>query len=175
MAHYDLELDKELPIDLGVLVATWKDGSREWRTSFDDVAPEALTWSPYPNGPNIGGAILHMASCDQYWIMQIAEGIEVPADDRAWAYDCTMDQYVPHWPTPPARPLEWYLDLLDSTRDRMVDLIKAHLDSNSIHPRGQNTMTYRWIIAHAVQHDSYHGGQIVLLNELYKKSADRAD
>jgi uncharacterized damage-inducible protein DinB len=32
-----------------------------------------------------------------------------------------------------------------------------------------NIVTYRWAIAHVIQHDSYTAGQAVLMHEVYKK------
>jgi uncharacterized damage-inducible protein DinB len=35
---------------------------------------------------------------------------------------------------------------------------------------GKSDYSLAWIVAHLVQHDSYHGGQIVMLNQMWKKS-----
>jgi len=72
-------------------------------------------------------------------------------------------------PTPPAEPIEWYFDILDRARIRVFESIAQHSDSLSEHPNGEYVSTYRWIVAHLVQHDSYHGGQAVLLHETWKK------
>jgi len=57
----------------------------------------------------------------------------------------------------------------DRARTSVFASIAQHSDSLSEHPNGEYASTYRWIVAHLVQHDSYHGGQAVLLHETWKK------
>jgi len=165
----DIEPDPALPLDLGILLATWKDGIREWRDNLGAPPPEAVTWQIYPEGPSIGGILLHLASCDQFWLQEFAEKATLDRTDPAIAYDLSMDQYIPRWPAPPAEPIEWYFDILDRARTSVFASIAQHSDSLSEHPNGEYASTYRWIVAHLVQHDSYHGGQAVLLHETWKK------
>ena len=169
MAHLDLSWDTNWDPELGILVATLQDSTREWRENLELPSPEAVIWSPYPNGPSIGGLILHMAAAEQYWISQIGAGIDVPADDPSWSYDSTMDQYVPHWPEPPRESTDWYFEIQDEIRVRMIEMIHAHGDPESSHATSRNTMTYRWILAHIIKHDSYSGGQAVLIHEIFKQ------
>ena len=169
MKRSDIEPDPALPLDLGILVATWRDGTREWRENLGSPPPEAVTWQIYPNGPSIGGLILHMASCDRYWLQQFVEKVALDQTDPAVAYDSSMDQYIPNWPVPPAEPIAWYFDILDRAREAAFAMIARHGDSLSEH--GEYKETYRWIVAHLVEHDSYHGGQAVLLHETWKQIA----
>jgi len=170
MVDRDLRWDEWLNIEIGVLLATLQDATREWRENLERPVKEAIVWSPYENGPSIGGLLLHMASCEQYWLGKVAAGIELPENDPSWAYDSTMDQYVPFWPKPPAEPIGWYFQIQDEVRGRMADLISGHNQPDTVHERN-TTQTYRWILARVVEHDSYHGGQAVLLHEMYKKLA----
>ncbi|MFZ4508104.1 MAG: DinB family protein [Fimbriimonas sp.] len=169
MQHDDLELLPTLEPELAILVATLHDGAREWRENLESPSLDAIVWSPYPNGPSIGGVLLHVAAAERYWIQKVAAGIDISLDDPAWAYDTTMDQYGPSWPVPPAEPIEWYFDIQDRTRAEMIDLIVAHNNRFTIYQHHDYTVTYGWIVAHIVQHDSYHGGQAVLLHEMFKK------
>ena len=91
----DIEPDPALPLDLGILLATWKDGIREWRDNLGAPPPEAVTWQIYPEGPSIGGILLHLASCDQFWLQEFAEKATLDRTDPAIAYDLSMDQYIP--------------------------------------------------------------------------------
>lgn len=111
-----------------------------------------------------------MAAAERYWLQLNAEGIKMDPADPALEYDGRMDQNIPLWPTPPTQPIEWYLGVLDQTRQEMIILIYAHSDPASTHTTRWETVTYRWILAHVAEHDSYHGGQAVLLHEMYKKT-----
>ena len=168
MLLFDVAPYPQTSADLGLLIATWEDGTREWRENLGLPSEEAIVWQLYPNGPSIGGLLLHMASCDVYWLQQFVDGEEIDPDDPAEAYDNTVDQYVPLWPAPPRESIDWYFRILDESRAKMVARIQGHDDPLSVHARKNESYTYRWIVAHLVEHDSYHGGQAVLLHEAWK-------
>ncbi|MBS1710080.1 MAG: DinB family protein [Armatimonadetes bacterium] len=175
MDHYDVTPVEGMHPELGLLVATWRDSSREWRESLGEVSDAAVVWQPYPNGPSIGGLVLHMVACDLYWIeaMLFDKGYD-SLTGEAVEYDKQVDQYVPHWPTPPAKPMAWYLDLLDKTRAEMQALVATADDPERILERGgRYSFTCRWVLAHALEHDSYHGGQAVLLHEMWKQTVKK--
>jgi uncharacterized damage-inducible protein DinB len=165
----DLIWQEGLHPEIGVLWATLLDGTAMWRWGLEEPSPEAVVWSPYVNGPSIGGLVLHMAAAEQYWLQQVATGVEVSPDDPAWAYDLNLDQYVPHWPSPPAEPYAWYVRIQDETRARMFELVRAHNRPDTVHQVGDSSATYRWILAHVAEHDAYHGGQAVLLHETFRQ------
>jgi uncharacterized damage-inducible protein DinB len=169
MKQYHLNDRHEVDGDLGVLIAALQDGTREWREELESPSVEAIVWQPYPNGPSIGAEILHIASCEWYWLGNFVQGEPDPVDDPAIQYDNTLDQYIPHWPTPPAQPIDWYLDILASRRAKSIEMIRQHGRPEAVYARQDCEVTYAWIVAHLVQHDSYHGGQAVMLNEMYKK------
>jgi uncharacterized damage-inducible protein DinB len=155
--------------ELGVLLSTWADSTREWRENLESPTLDAITWQPYPGGPSIGGLLLHMASAEMYWLENAVNGTELDNNHPAIVYDNELDQYEVQWPTPPTESIDWYLDLLDTTRAKMINLVVAHNDPAREYPRRDYKVTYAWIIAHLVEHDSYTGGQAVLLHEMYKK------
>lgn len=171
MTRYDVAPEPKDDVELGVLIGTLEDSTREWRENLETPTPEALLWQPYPDGPSIGGLILHMASCEGYWLGQFVQGLEPDPNDPAFAYDSSMDQYIPSWPLPPEQPLSWYYEIQDAQRKQTIEWIRAHNAPTTEHVRRDSTMTYRWIVAHILQHDSYHGGQAVLLHEMWKKLA----
>jgi uncharacterized damage-inducible protein DinB len=169
MAARDLRWDDNLDPEIGILVATLVGSTQKWRDNLELPEAAAVTWQPYPDGPSIGGLILHMASCELYWIGEIAELQKVSDDEPSRTYDKTVDQYLPHWPTPPAEPIEWYFAIQDDVRSRILNLIARHGAPDTVHQTTRSSMTYRWILAHIIQHDSYTGGQAVVLHEMYKK------
>jgi uncharacterized damage-inducible protein DinB len=173
MSIYDVAPVEAFHPELGLLLATWADSTREWRRNLGEPSDEALVWQPYREGPSIGGLMLHMAACERYWLQDFAVGVKLDPNDPAIAYDAQVDQYVPHWATPPAHPLAWYFEVLDSTRAEMVALVSAERDPTRLMPRRDYHVSYRWILAHLVEHDSYHGGQAVLLHEMWKQQHQR--
>lgn len=169
--HFDVIPSPEIDIQLATMIATLQDGTREWRGEFESISPEELTWQPYADGPSIGGCILHMVGCEAFWLQVVVNGKELDLSHPAYAFDAELDQDSHVWPTPPAQSAEWYFEQLEIQRAETIALIAAHNDPNAVitRPSG-NSMTFRWIVAHLVQHDSYHGGQCVMLHEMWKKS-----
>jgi len=165
---YEALPDPQAHLELGVLIATLDDGTREWRENLGRVSPEAIVWQPYEDGPSIGGVILHMIDCEAWWLREFAEGEKCDLTSPEALYGKELSQYGHRWPKPPKKPLKWYFELQDRRRTENIDYIRRHTDPNSWH--GKKTQaTYRWIVAHLVEHDSYHGGQAVLLHEMFKK------
>jgi hypothetical protein len=99
----------------------------------------------------------------------------VDQEDPAVKYDLAMDQYVPFWPVPPAKPFAWYLELYQNNLITVRELVRRHNRPFEEKARGSKVLTYRLVMAHHVEHDSYHGGQIVLIHEAWKQSGKIAE
>ena len=80
-----------------------------------------------------------------------------------------LDQYQGLWPTPPVKPIDWYFALQDQTRRAMIELIIGEKDPEERFETSRSSCTLRWFLAHIVEHDSYTGGQAVLLHEMFKR------
>lgn len=174
MVKLEIEPWKGFSPELGLLVATWQDGLNEWLDHLGTPSPEAMVWQMTPNGPSIGGLFLHIAGCELFWLQEVGDGESVDPTDVAWAYDSELDQFAGQWPTPPAESFEWYLSMLKEHRHASYERVARHSDPNSIHERWDIQHTYRWIVAHLLEHDSYHGGQAVLLHEAWKVLSSRS-
>lgn len=169
MARYDAALPAGMHPELGTLCATLIDGTREWRENLGRVGEAALIWQPHEEGPSIGGVLLHMIDCEGYWLKEFADGVPVGLDHPATRYGASLDQDRGRWPKPPRKRLAWYYSLQDEVRAETLERVLAHNDPEREYKRGKNLFTYRWILAHVVEHDSYHGGQAVLLHEMIKR------
>jgi uncharacterized damage-inducible protein DinB len=168
--RYDVSPALGTEREIGVLVATWQDGTREWLDNLGEPTAEALTWQPFEGGPSIGGIMLHMAGCDHYWISEFVNNRPQDPESPALQYNNKVDQDNVSWSTPPAEPFAWYLNQLQSVRGPVVEQILSHPEPNQEFQRTWGALTFKWIVAHLVEHDSYHGGQCVLLHELWKKT-----
>jgi len=170
--HYDIKPSPEVHIEIGILIASLQDSTREWLDELGTPTPEALVWQPFPGGHSIGGTILHIAATEVFWLQTVGQGGGADRSQPAVVYDDQLDQDNVDWPVPPSQPFEWYRDILELQRAESIAMIAAHNDPLRVYERPSgNSMTYRWILAHLVEHDAYHGGQAVLLHEQWKKSA----
>jgi uncharacterized damage-inducible protein DinB len=75
----------------------------------------------------------------------------------------------------PSQPLSWYLDLHDRFRARTLEAVKSWPPADTLKDRAgeDNQYTPRWVLGHVIQHEAYHGGQIVMLYDLWKNRDDR--
>ena len=169
----DLLIPEGLHPELALLFGALQDSTREWRENLGEVNPAAMVWQPYPDGPSVGGVLLHMAAAETYWFSKFVERNELDASDPAIGCDNVMDQFAVQWPTPPSEPLTWYLEILARHREWTLQSLVRNPDPTSLHPCSHTQITLRWILSHIVQHDSYHGGQAVLLHEMWKRLAAR--
>lgn len=168
MALFDIAPVEGLESQLGLLVAALQDGTREWQENLEHPEPDAVWWQIRENGPSIGGSILHIAACEAYWLGEFVATLPADESSPATIYDQSLDQYIPHWPAPPREPIEWYFEILKRQRETSIEWIRAHGNPTARYERRDGDVTYRWIVAHLVQHDSYHGGQAVMLHESWK-------
>lgn len=171
MSRFDVAPAEGFPPEIGTLISTWADGTREWLENLGEPTEEAMIWQPFPNGPSIGGIMLHMACCDLYWIKNFVGASELDADHPAVAYDAQLDQDNVNWPASPIQSFSWYLEVLESTRWQVIELIRLETNPEREFSRRSGPATLRWIVAHLVEHDSYHGGQCVLLHEMWKRKS----
>lgn len=164
------------PTDTGLLLAILEDARADWRLELDydgsltpTMGPEVMAWRPWPGGPNLGCELLHIAGVEVFWFEQVVLGREIEeATKRELLWDeVNVDECK--WPDPPAEPLSWYLDLLDRYRVRVLESMKSWPALDSQIKGKKRTYSPRWVLGHVIQHESYHGGQVVLLYELWKR------
>ena len=171
--HFDIEPASGLPTEYGLLAAALQDGTREWREELGDVPDEAMYWQPFENGHSIGALILHMVDVEAFWIETVALERERSQEELKELLSDEVDQYAFNWIVPPKKPLAYYYEIQDRIRDRTLQSIR-HLPEPStvIEREGWSySTTIRWILNHVVAHESYHGGQAVLLKALWERKS----
>jgi len=169
MRNYDVEPKPGFEPQLAILAATLGDSTREWRRNLGRVSPEAMTWQCYPDGPSVGGLLMHLIESEAYWIREFADGDRLAETHPAVVYNRDLNVSKPFWPAPPGKPFSWYRRLHDEVRAEMMERISKASDPTRSYGGKRYSLTYRWILAHIVGHDSYTGGQAVLVHEMYKK------
>ncbi len=168
---YSLRPDPSLPADVGLFLETLEDSTREWRGELGEVPIEAIVWQPFPGSHSIGGILLHIAEVEDHWINEMCLGEPTPAELTAELLgDQTLVDDV-SWPTPPAKPLSWYYEKLDEVRARTREAVRRMPPTDKVvkRPHWDFEVTLQWILGHVVGHDSYHGGQAVLLKLLWER------
>ncbi len=154
---------------VGLLMAVLEDGTREWREEIGQISDDAVVWQPFERGHSIGALILHIADVERFWIEQVAGGRQPTPEELAELLSNETDQDAVHWPTPPKLPLSWYFRKHDTVRQRTLKLAETLTEPERVHSFKYGQRTLRWILGHVVQHESYHGGQAVLLSLMYDR------
>lgn len=159
----------------GLLLAVLQDATDDWRMEFDwsgelkkTIGSEVMRWRPYPSGPHMAGVMLHMIVAEVAWFESFVLKREVSAADKALLMWDEIDVDAGQWPEPPDQPLSWYFDLQDQFRLRTLAAVKEWPTPDTQLQGRERIYTPPWVLGHVIQHESYHGGQIVLLYEAYK-------
>lgn len=167
---YDISMEEGFENrEVALLFAALENSTREWREDeLGEVPDAALLWKPIPSGYSIGGILLHMAWVEGYYFHDVLLGeARSPEElERLMSEQTDVDKGV--WPSPPAQPLAWFYAQQDAVRERTRAALRAFHGDDVKQSRYGNTLTVRWLLAHVIQHDSYHGGQVVMLHEMYK-------
>lgn len=154
---------------LGLIAKMIEEGTKRWRQELGDIDDDCVVWQPFPNGHSIGAVILHVSDVEQYWIQEVALSRARTRDDLRALYSLATDQNHCHWPAPPKRPLFWYLALHDHVRKTTLCAIEQFGQADRLARVGESAYSIRWILHHLMFHESYHGGQAVLLAANYAR------
>lgn len=157
--------------EIALMLAQLDEGTKEWLGELPaDLTPEEIAWQPFEGGHSIGALMVHIAEVEGFWLHHVAAG-EPYRDLESEALDgASIDQDKILWPTPPAgRPLSYYVELMASVRARTRELIGKLDDPERTALFRDRTFTLRWLLTHVIGHESYHGGQAVMLLILKRK------
>lgn len=168
MDHYDVAPVPDFHPEIGVLLASMHDSTREWRENLGEPTVEAICWQPAPEFHSIGTILLHIAECEAYWFEQFVAKLTPDAEETKLLKAEEILQDDVKWPDAHPQPIEWYFELHDRIRARSWNAIRE-IEPERVIVGNHGSFTLRWIVAHVLEHDSYHGGQAVLLHELWRK------
>ncbi len=156
---------------MGSFASMIEDSTREWKDELGEVPIEGIVWQPFPMGYSIGSQLLHIIGVEKWWIHDCCGGIPFSDEDKKllmWN-ETNVDDAI--WPTPPSQHLDWYIDILKETRAKTIEVLAGITDDIRTYTstRTGNTFSVRWMVAHTIEHDAYHGGQAVMLKTLWEK------
>lgn len=167
---YDLPPEPGYHPEIGLLVSSLKHATRAWRGEMGRVSKEAIVWQPFEGGHSIGGALLHIADVEGWWIEDFSMKRNRPPEELQRLMSEQIRQYKVQWPTPPKKPLSWYYALLDEVRERTLATLKEFDPPDLAVPwRGAYAFTLRWVLNHVIEHENYHAGQAVLLKLMWQR------
>jgi uncharacterized damage-inducible protein DinB len=160
-----------------------QDATRDWRSELAWEAsreqidaiftPQVVTRRMRPGGPSIGAIMLHMMVVEIFWFENFVLGRDFPEEDAEFLMAKEIDVDEGKWPDPPSQPLTWYFDLQDRYRIRSLEVIKGWPPAETTKEASWgNRYTARWVLGHVIQHESYHGGQIVMLADALKAQTE---
>lgn len=157
----------------GLLCAALQDATKDWRQELDwkeefALGPEVVTWRVRPNGQSIGAILLHMIIAEVAWFEWFVLGRAPSEEDRSLLLWNEIDVDEGKWPDPPAEPLTWYFGLQDRFRARTLEAVKDWPPAETLKEHYDRQVSMRWVLGHVIQHETYHGGQIVLIHDLWK-------
>jgi uncharacterized damage-inducible protein DinB len=158
------------PEPYGLLCAILQDATSDWRSELfgADLGPEVATWRARPGGPSMGAIVLHMIVAELFWFERFALGSEIDADDKKLLMWNEIDVDNAVWPEVPHEPLAWYLELHDRYRARTLESLKRCPPPGALQELHGDQVSMTWVLGHVIQHEAYHGGQVVMMHDLWK-------
>ncbi len=169
--RFDLDNPTGYDAEIGLLYSLLEDSTREWREELGEVSDDDVVWQPYPDGPSVASEILHIAEVETWWLETVALGTPENMDEAKELMSAQIRQYEGLWPTIPPTPLSYFLGLHDRVRARISSALRTYSapkEHMTFHD-GKAEATQRWMLGHVIQHDSYHGGQAVMLAQLAQR------
>jgi hypothetical protein len=157
------------PEPYGLLCAILQDGSNEWRAELGgNLGSEVMVWRARPGGPSMGAIVLHMIGAEVFWFEKFALGRQPSAQDRETLLWGQIDVDQGSWPEALSMDLFAYFELHDRFRARTLEAIRNWPSAESVGEHDGDMITMRWVLGHVIQHEAYHGGQLVMMHDLWK-------
>jgi uncharacterized damage-inducible protein DinB len=139
-----------------------------------DLDAARLDWHPDDATESIGTLLLHIDSVEWSWIHEDILGMpdkDYPGD---WAEAMPIRVGAPQVQ---GRPVEWYLQKLQATRERTLEVLRGFTEHDLSRLVGEADLgpdtekrsylfTIDWIIWHIIEHEAAHVGQIELLRRI---------
>lgn len=159
---------------VGRYVAQMTQVRDDLKREVEGLTIAQLDWHPGEQTESIGTLLLHLDAIEWSWINEDIFG--TPSDDYPGEWSEAMPIRV-GVPQVQGRPLEWYLEKLNATREHTLETLRGFTDTDLSRLVGEaetepgverrsRLYTIDWIIWHIIQHEAAHVGQIELLRRL---------
>ena len=159
---------------IGRYVAQLNEVRGDLKHEVTGLTLEQLDWHPDEHTESIGTQLLHIDAVEWSWIHEDILGHPSDSYPSEWAEAMPIRVGAAQVS---GRPVEWYLDKLDRTRERTLDVLRGFINDDlprlvgEAEPpegeeKGSRLFTIDWIIWHILHHEASHVGQIELLRRL---------
>lgn len=142
-------------------------GTREWKKFLGEVTEDQIGWQPVAGMHSIGGVFLHIIAWEAWWCEKFVAGGEIEPMAASRLNLSRFFDFNGKCPPPPREPLEWYFEEMRLNRERCLLVFDGVLPGTKLR-RGETSRSAQWVFNHLIDHDSYHGGQAVLLKSLFE-------
>ena len=175
----ELQGDAALPPRLSHFWSEFEKARSDTKHAVASLTPEDLAWKALSNSNSIGMLLLHIAVVELDWVVHDIARQKV--DPRL--HQELLMEHLEGSPTlfdPGQQPLEWYVSRLDETRDVTRRILGSLSESELEGWRGADRpgvhyeLQVGWILAHLIQHEAAHRGQVQMLKSLRKSMTAEA-
>ncbi len=164
---------------IGRYVAQMDEVRRDLKQEVNGLIVGQLDWHPDEWTESIGTLLLHLDAVEWSWIHEDIFGVSDDDYPGVWSEAMPIRFGVPQVQ---GRPLEWYLEKLDATRERTLEVLRGFTDDDLLRLVGEANLgpemekrstlyTIDWIVWHILQHEASHVGQIELLRRLAPRNS----
>lgn len=160
----------DFPPGIGRYLAMLDDVSTRVRKYVDGLTIDQIDWYPNSRCESIGTILFHIAAVERSWIGEDIFRKPMSEDEWKEAFALRIDI-----PQVNGKELQFYLDVLQRTREETKESLKALTDadlSREVTPldaedgNSDKRFTIEWILYHIVEHEAHHKGQIALMKRL---------
>ena len=166
---------------VGRYVAQMNELRHDLKWQVENLSIEQLDWHPDEQTESIGTQLLHLDAVEWSWIHEDIFGLSSDDYPGVWSEAMPIRVGVPQVE---GRPSEWYIQKLDATREKTLEVLRGFTDADLSRLVGEGDpgpgvekrsrlFTIDWIIWHIINHEASHIGQIELLRRLGPKTDAR--
>lgn len=159
---------------VGRYVAQLTEVRHDLECEVETLSTEQLDWHPDEATESIGTLLLHIDAVEWSWMHEDIFGVPEDQYPGDWHEAMPIRFGVPQVT---GRPVRWYLDKLDATREETLRILQAFTEDDLARLVGEaetgpgvekrsRLFTIDWIIWHVLHHEAAHVGQIELLRRL---------
>lgn len=169
----ELQGDPALPPRLSHFWSEFEKSRSDTKHAIAGLEPQDLSWKALHKSNSIGMLLLHVAVVELDWMVHdVARQKVDPRLHQELMMEQVEESSVLY--DPGEQSLEWYVSRLDETRE-LTRRVMGGLDETELEgwrPADRPGVHYElqvgWILAHLIQHEAAHRGQIQLLKSLRK-------
>jgi uncharacterized damage-inducible protein DinB len=165
---------------IGRYVAQLTEVRSDLKHELKNLTQEQLDWHPDDATESIGTQLLHIDAVEWSWMHEDIFGAPSDAYPGVWSEAMPIRVGVPQVM---GRPMQWYLEKLDATREETLLILRGFADTDLPRLVGEaepepgverraRLYTIDWIIWHVLQHEAAHVGQVELLRRLYPRGVE---